>query len=1016
MARTQKELEGWEIVIKDENGNIIDNNNDGVRSRRSHRRGGVEQIFLRRIDNKDIIIGRGSSIITKAKGRRNRAGLNGVEKTEHDEFTVVSFVNDIRLNTPGALVEIWAFQYLQRSRISPIFYLGQFKPESVTAQMTNEDIRRLFAKEVDQNELFLTTQVYEPKLEEFLSLAHIMNETEWQETVSTGRKRSKSKDFLVRYIAFNYGERCVPLDLTREVETIKTMKPKEAEEHFKDILWASMSDEFKLNVKPALRKRKRKGQDVGTSVNGFGTKRSARKRDKNGKQNELKIASVKEIEIKNESESESEGESEIKNENENTVNSDLDPLAHESETDHSAEEQEQEQDDQYVEEDDSEEEEDKDAFNDSEDIDSSDEDEYAVEVKKSRRKAVKNSNNNNRGSSKVRRSSGTTASTNKRKALRSLHRKFTKKNVARSKKKYTSFSKRFRDIEDIPDLTKLDFFYRDTSEAISNLEAKLTMKAKVEVIETIFSKAKKRLYSSSTLSSSAASPSPDPTIGKEDIVKTRDFSEYLPGRENEFASIYLSVYSAIESESSTTVYIAGTPGVGKTLTVREVIQELQLSAMQGELPKFQYIEVNGLKVVKPTDCYQLLWQKISSEELTWGASMESLDFYFNKVPKDKKLPIVVLIDELDTLVTKAQDIMYNFFNWTTYANAKLVMIAIANTMDLPERHLGNKVSSRIGFTRIMFPGYTFDELKAIINLRLKGFNDTLFYVDSKTGRVYQEVDLFKEVLGEKIKDRNDNEGKVISPAGIDPEENPDIIRVKLRMTPDAIEIASRKIASVSGDARRALKVCKRATEIAEEYYMLQHSYDYGGSGNASAPITEEPASPTKKERDEYGEYEVQVVDIKHIMRALNETLNSNYVTFISRQSFTTRLFLCAFLHLIEKTGSQEQTLGDIIDEIRTLIQVNGNNKFVLGITQTLFQGSGHSSNGNSNSDNKNSSDGQDSEQLRMISWDFLIGSLIDTGIIIKQNMKNERECSVRLNVSVEEVKSAIEQDTVLKSF
>ena len=187
-----------------------------------------------------------------------------------------------------------------------------------------------------------------------------------------------------------------------------------------------------------------------------------------------------------------------------------------------------------------------------------------------------------------------------------------------------------------------------------------------------------------------------------------------------------SVYSAIESSSATTVYVAGTPGVGKTLTVREVIKDLMASAKQEELPKFQYVEINGLKMVKPTDSYEVLWNKISGERLTWGASMESLEFYFNKVPKGKKYPIVVLLDELDALVTKNQEIMYNFFNWTTYQNAKLIVIAVANTMDLPERQLGNKVSSRIGFTRIMFTGYTHEELKNIIEFRLSGFNDTYF--------------------------------------------------------------------------------------------------------------------------------------------------------------------------------------------------------------------------------------------------------------------------------------------------
>ena len=33
--------------------------------------------------------------------------------------------------------------------------------------------------------------------------------------------------------------------------------------------------------------------------------------------------------------------------------------------------------------------------------------------------------------------------------------------------------------------------------------------------------------------------------------------------------------------------------------------------------------------------------------------------------------------------------------------------------------------------------------------------------------------------------------------------------------PDAISLAARKVAAVTGDARRALDICRRATEIAE---------------------------------------------------------------------------------------------------------------------------------------------------------------------------------------------------------
>ena len=54
------------------------------------------------------------------------------------------------------------------------------------------------------------------------------------------------------------------------------------------------------------------------------------------------------------------------------------------------------------------------------------------------------------------------------------------------------------------------------------------------------------------------------------------------------------------------------------------------------------------------------------------------------------------MDELDQLFTAKQDVIYNFFNWPTMANSRLVVIAVANTMDLPERVMTGRVRSRLG--------------------------------------------------------------------------------------------------------------------------------------------------------------------------------------------------------------------------------------------------------------------------------------------------------------------------------
>ncbi len=59
------------------------------------------------------------------------------------------------------------------------------------------------------------------------------------------------------------------------------------------------------------------------------------------------------------------------------------------------------------------------------------------------------------------------------------------------------------------------------------------------------------------------------------------------------------------------------------------------------------------------------------------------------------------MDELDQLMTAKQDVVYNFFNWPTLTGANLV-VAVANTMDIPERIMSGRVRSRLGVV-LFFP-------------------------------------------------------------------------------------------------------------------------------------------------------------------------------------------------------------------------------------------------------------------------------------------------------------------------
>ena len=57
---------------------------------------------------------------------------------------------------------------------------------------------------------------------------------------------------------------------------------------------------------------------------------------------------------------------------------------------------------------------------------------------------------------------------------------------------------------------------------------------------------------------------------------------------------------------------------------------------------------------------------------------------------------VVLMDELDKLITPKLDVIYNFFNWPNLPQSKLIVIAISNTHDLDGLVKSKKILSRLG--------------------------------------------------------------------------------------------------------------------------------------------------------------------------------------------------------------------------------------------------------------------------------------------------------------------------------
>merc|ERR1712048_877326 len=142
--------------------------------------------------------------------------------------------------------------------------------------------------------------------------------------------------------------------------------------------------------------------------------------------------------------------------------------------------------------------------------------------------------------------------------------------------------------------------------------------------------------------------------------------------------------------------------------------------------------------------------------------------YFRSKPETSTL---LVIDELDLLQTKRQDVLYQIFDWPQNEDSKLVIIGIANTLDLPERLQSARVASRIGHARLQFKPYTKKQLGKILSSRV-------------------------EIAMEKIKENSTSNLELF-------QEN-------------AVQFIAMKVASVNGDARRALDAARLACDVCIE--------------------------------------------------------------------------------------------------------------------------------------------------------------------------------------------------------
>jgi origin recognition complex subunit 1 len=275
-----------------------------------------------------------------------------------------------------------------------------------------------------------------------------------------------------------------------------------------------------------------------------------------------------------------------------------------------------------------------------------------------------------------------------------------------------------------------------------------------------------------------------------------------------------------------------------------------------------------------------------------------------------------------------------------------------------------------GLTRITFPGYTHDQLMQIIQSRLEGVPGNIVH-------------------------------------------------------PDAVQFAARKVAAVSGDARRALDICRRAVEIAESDALARESDaapttpSKTGRNVKNKAVSDDTANGSALQKRTGLEARTGIVTIATIKQAINEATSSPLQQYLRALPLASKMFLAALLARIRRTGIGEAMLGDVIEEAKR-----------LGLMSQLEPVHQYLLAGDRGSEGVGAKEGQipskktvsrgtrqaDGKVARATGLSAAAIELAEAGIVGVEARRGERVGRVRLGVGDEEVRLALGDDEEVKGL
>jgi origin recognition complex subunit 1 len=337
------------------------------------------------------------------------------------------------------------------------------------------------------------------------------------------------------------------------------------------------------------------------------------------------------------------------------------------------------------------------------------------------------------------------------------------------------------------------------------------------------------------------------------------------------------------------------------------------------LPSFNFVCINAMELQNPFDAYVSLWEAVSpdGEKRSAGVAAALLENFFvggsggnrsssgkhnnstankgnnaNAARRANSLT-VLLLDEIDYLVTQKETLLYNLFDWPMRAgsNSKngLVVIGISNTINLPER-LHPRVQSRLGAEVCIFKSYNSKEVVDILRARLLSGEG-----GSGSGNGGDE---------------HENEGDESDGAN-------------LAFDIDALTFAAKKTAGYTGDIRKAFQMCRAAAELVLRQVDTQQRKPRTRRGVEGVQTNKEKEKQGQSDgAPEPPDYVVRIADVQRATRAM---LDSPMIKAVTTCTAFEALVLISLAALRSASANEEAAIGmrDLLIKMRAVASVSG---------------------------------------------------------------------------------------------